>query len=258
MKFDWFTIAAQAINLIILIFLLHRFLYKPVSKAMEKRKEEIREKFEKADKLIVENSEKKEELKKKRKELETQKDDILLEAKKGAEDKRNEIIEEAKQVALDKKEKWLKNFEKEKKKLLDELRRDNGLYVFKISKKVLKDIADRDIESQIIRKFGVLAEELIEKESKDIKQILKKADANVTIESSFEINDEQKEVIEKNIKNKIKIENINYDINKDMIAGISLSINGHKVKWSIEDHLNDLEDKYLNRLNEIKEKDQKK
>ena len=38
---DWFTVSAQIINFLILVFLLKRFLYGPVIRAMDKREEAI-------------------------------------------------------------------------------------------------------------------------------------------------------------------------------------------------------------------------
>jgi F-type H+-transporting ATPase subunit b len=41
MHFDWWTFALQTINFVILVWLLHRFLYKPVLRAIDSRRGEI-------------------------------------------------------------------------------------------------------------------------------------------------------------------------------------------------------------------------
>lgn len=41
MKFDWWTLALQTINFAILVWLLHRFLYKPVLRMIDARKTDI-------------------------------------------------------------------------------------------------------------------------------------------------------------------------------------------------------------------------
>ena len=41
MLIDWFTVAAQAINFLILVLLLRRFLYGPIVKAMDDREAAI-------------------------------------------------------------------------------------------------------------------------------------------------------------------------------------------------------------------------
>ena len=41
MLIDWFTVAAQAVNFLILVWLLKRFLYKPVLAAIDEREKRI-------------------------------------------------------------------------------------------------------------------------------------------------------------------------------------------------------------------------
>ncbi len=41
MLIDWFTVFAQIINFLILVFLLKRFLYEPIISAMDEREEKI-------------------------------------------------------------------------------------------------------------------------------------------------------------------------------------------------------------------------
>ena len=41
MLIDWFTVAAQAVNFLILVWLLKRFLYKPVLAAVDEREKRI-------------------------------------------------------------------------------------------------------------------------------------------------------------------------------------------------------------------------
>jgi len=41
MPFDWWTLALQTVNFAVLVWLLHRFLYKPVLRAIDARRDEI-------------------------------------------------------------------------------------------------------------------------------------------------------------------------------------------------------------------------
>lgn len=49
MQIDWWTLALQAINFIVLVWLLHRFLYKPVRAVIEKRKHFAEQAFDEAE-----------------------------------------------------------------------------------------------------------------------------------------------------------------------------------------------------------------
>jgi len=49
MRFDWQTLALQVANFAILVWLLHRFLYKPVLRLIDKRRSEVRQSYDAAD-----------------------------------------------------------------------------------------------------------------------------------------------------------------------------------------------------------------
>ena len=41
MQIDWLTVAAQIVNFLVLVWLLQRFLYRPITTAMRRREERI-------------------------------------------------------------------------------------------------------------------------------------------------------------------------------------------------------------------------
>ena len=51
MGFDLITFLAQIVNLFVLVWLLKRFLYRPILAVIEKRQQEIRDKVQLADTL---------------------------------------------------------------------------------------------------------------------------------------------------------------------------------------------------------------
>ena len=50
MLINWFTVAAQVVNFLILLYLLKRFLYRPILGAMEERERRIASAMEEATK----------------------------------------------------------------------------------------------------------------------------------------------------------------------------------------------------------------
>ena len=51
MQIDWITFVAEIINLIVLVWLLKRFLYAPINNIIQQRQNEINEKIESVDAL---------------------------------------------------------------------------------------------------------------------------------------------------------------------------------------------------------------
>lgn len=54
MQFDWWTLALQTINFVVLVWLLHRFLYKPVLRLVDQRRAMVESRLEAASKTEAE------------------------------------------------------------------------------------------------------------------------------------------------------------------------------------------------------------
>jgi F-type H+-transporting ATPase subunit b len=54
MLIDWFTVGAQALNFIILVWLLKRFLYKPILDAVDAREQRVAAELADADAKMTE------------------------------------------------------------------------------------------------------------------------------------------------------------------------------------------------------------
>jgi F-type H+-transporting ATPase subunit b len=64
MLIDWFTVIAQIINFLILVYLLKRFLYKPILNAIDEREKRIASQLEDAAKQKAEAIRKKKSIRK--------------------------------------------------------------------------------------------------------------------------------------------------------------------------------------------------
>ena len=54
MQIDWVTVVAQMINFLVLVYLLKRFLYGPIVKAMERREHAIAEQQQQVQEQLAE------------------------------------------------------------------------------------------------------------------------------------------------------------------------------------------------------------
>ena len=65
MLIDWFTVAAQVVNFLILVWLLKRFLYKPILRALDAREQQIALTLADADAKKAEAQQERDEFRKK-------------------------------------------------------------------------------------------------------------------------------------------------------------------------------------------------
>ena len=85
MLIDWFTVGAQAINFIILVWLLKRFLYKPILDAVDAREKRIATELADADAKKAEAEKERDEFQHKNEEFDRQRAALLSKADGGGE-----------------------------------------------------------------------------------------------------------------------------------------------------------------------------
>ena len=99
MLVDWFTIVAQAINFLILVWLMKRFLYKPILNAIDEREKRIAAELADADAKKAEAQKERDEFQHKNEEFDQQRATLLSQATDEAKAERQRLLDEARKAA---------------------------------------------------------------------------------------------------------------------------------------------------------------
>ena len=99
MQIDWWTLALQAVNFLVLVWLLWRFLYRPVREVIEKRKELAEQAFADADKHKLEADAARQRFEEDRAALAQERQDLLKKIHEELESERRKVLEEAREKA---------------------------------------------------------------------------------------------------------------------------------------------------------------
>lgn len=129
---------AQLINFGILLAALTFFLYRPVMRVLDERRERVRQSMEHAAKLEREVEEMEKERKKRLKELDDQAKTFLSEAKQQAEGMKKEIVDGAKAEVDQMLEKGRKQLDDERRKLLTDLQKTVTTVSVQLAEKILE------------------------------------------------------------------------------------------------------------------------
>lgn len=253
MQIDWFTLIAQIVNFLILVWLLKHFLYDRIVKAMDKRREKIAAKINEADDTKSEAEKLRSEYQDKLSDLEDKQDEIISGAREKAEEKRKEMTRQAREEIEKMRLSWKEALENEKQSVVEELRRNAARQVFGISRKVLNELADVEIEEKIVQRFLDRFSELSQKDMDKLKATAKSKDSDVRIDSAFEISGKNREKLTKGLKQVLDgIKDIDYQTDSDLVGGVVLEAGGQRVEWNIADYLENLENDFKNRLSNLK------
>jgi F-type H+-transporting ATPase subunit b len=250
---DWFTIAAQVLNFLILVWLLKRFLYRPILQAIDAREQRIATELADADEKKGEAQKERDEFQDKNEEFDQQRAALLSQAQDEAKAERQRLLEEARQAAEALRAKRQDALKREQESLNDEIRRRTREEVFSITRKTLTDLAGASLEERMSEVFMRRLQELNHEANEDLAKALKRSPNPVLVRSAFELPSEQRAAIQKVLKKTFSAEiQVRFETAPDVISGIELTANGQKVSWSIADYLTSLE-KSVGEL--LKEKD---
>ena len=99
MLIDWFTVGAQALNFLILVWLMKHFLYKPILNAIDAREKRIAKELADADAKKAEAQNECDEFQKKNEEFDQQRAALLTKATDEAKTERQRLLDEARKAA---------------------------------------------------------------------------------------------------------------------------------------------------------------
>lgn len=249
MPIDWFTVGAQVFNFLLLVVLLRIFLYRPILDAMDKREEEIASRLEDAEKRRDEADEERRKLESRRQEFEEKKDDLFAEARKNADEREKQLIEEAREKAEEAKQKWLDHVERDRDSFLENVRRRIGEETCSLARKALADMADADLEKQMVRVFLGRLRDLDGKDRESIEAM--KSGDGLVVRSAFDLSEKLREEIRETWKKTFDSDmGMRFETSGDLLCGIELRVRDRKVGWSLDDYLDTLDERLAEAIDE--------
>lgn len=245
MHIDWFTFFAQVVNFLILIFLLKRFLYKPVVEAMDRREEMIAGRIEEARLKLTEAHEKESEFEKKLRDFDRRKEEMEERTKEEVELKKQEMMREARAEIESLQQRWNEALDGERASFIRELQMEAGDNILDIVQQILTDLADADLEAQSTEIFIRQLSAMDRKENRKlIASALDYGEGKISVKSSFELDEREKKRIEKLLKQKVAAGvECDFEVVPALGFGIELRAGGWRAGWSLNGYIGKLRER---------------
>lgn len=245
MLINWFTVLAQIVNFLILVYLLKRFLYGPIIRAMQEREKKIAKRLQDAENKRKEAGQRFEALEDERRKLLQSKEEILRDTKEQIKTWRDNKVEQLREQIRQLRQAWIDGVESDKQKFIEQLKQNLACQTLKISRKTLSDLAGEDLEHLAIRRFA----DKIQKKAKDNPQELAEIHGKISVRSGFEMDAVFKEELGKDLKSVFPAaEGFEFDVNPDIGFGIELVAGDWKLAWNLSVYLEGLEEEILRSL----------
>ena len=238
MPIDWFTVVAQAINFLILVWLLKRFLYKPILHAIDEREKGIAAQLAQAEAKKAEAQKERDDFQHKNEAFDQERAALLKKATDEANGERQRLLDEARKDADSLRAKRQDALRKEQRNLSQEITRWTQKQVFAITRKTLADLATTSLEQRMGDVFVQRLRALTGAAKEQLAAALKTSTQPVRVRSAFDLPPEQHAAIQKALNETFSADiHIQFETVPELVSGIELSTNGQKVAWSISDYL---------------------
>ena len=242
MLIDWFTVGAQILNFVILVWLLKRFLYKPILTAIDAREKGIAAELADADAKKAEAKKERDDFQGKNKAFDEQRGALLAKAADEAKAEGKRMMEEAQKQAEALRAGQESALQNDGRRLANEITRLAAHEVFDIARKALADLATVSLEERLGEVFTRRLREMDAREKEALGAALKASPEPAAVRSTFDLPAEQRAAIQNALNEAFSAEvRLRFETAPGAVCGIELTAGGQKLSWSIAGYLSSLE-----------------
>jgi len=245
---DWFTVGAQAVNFLILAWLLKRYLYQPVLAAIDAREKKIAAKIAGAAARETKAQAADEELRKRNEVFDREREGLMRKAADEGAVERQRLMESARQESQLLRGKLTQTLAAERAELGHQLSIRTQAEVFTLTRKALSDLAGVSLEDRMIEVFIERVRGLPEK------QMLAQAEGSVDtghaealhaiparvvlVRSAFELPAAVHAKVDAAIRERLGAAiSVSFETSPEFVCGVELTADGVKLAWSVADYL---------------------
>ncbi len=241
MLVDWFTVGAQILNFLILVFLLKRFLYGPVLKAMAEREERIAKAKADADaRARAAEAEAAAHLSQ-RQELEGRREALLAEAHREAEARKQEELAQARQALASQQARWLEAVASERAAFLREVRARLARQACAVARKLARELADVELEGRMLEVFAKRLKALPPPEREALAAQLS-GGGELVVSTAFAPDEAARRRVEEAARAALGPAAVRWRSAPELVGGVALDAGGRRLAWNVTDYLDGLEE----------------
>lgn len=246
MLIDWFTVIAQIVNFLVLVWLLKHFLYGRIIRAIDTRENTIAARLGEA---AAKNKDAQQQLalyQSKLADVEQQHESLLAEARLDAEKRHTELLEQAREQVHSLEMQWREDLDRERNAFLEELRRRAATEILTVARQAVADLACMDVQECAVRVFL----EKIRSLDGDAWTSLSKGE--LSIRSAFELPEETRTEIQQALEERLpQPMRLRFDRAPGIGWGLELRCpNGRRIAWSAESYLEAMDEDLREALEE--------
>lgn len=231
MNIDWFTFTAQIFNFLLLVWLLKKFLYGPVIKAMDQREADIADRVRNLELEKTAAEQQQQDYQARIDTLEKTRDSLLGETQQEVRQWREEHLQQAKKEVESAREEWQQAFGREKESLIRDLQSEVYHQAIHTTECLITELSGSRLQSHIVERFADLLSETDSETAATLRSAHRTQ--NAVVDTSHELPDTEQQQIESAVRRLTGSDRpITFRTRPELVCGIELQISGHRLSWS--------------------------
>jgi len=243
MQVDGFTLLAQVVNFLILVYLLKRFLYRPIINAMDRREAGIAARMNQAEQLQQAAQAERERYQQEQQKLTEQRQQWLDEARSEADAERQAQLAEARREIERSRQQWLGELRREQEQFLNDVRRQLGTELCTLTQQALSEMADVELQDRLIAVFLRRLRALPESQRAELRH------TDLRIISAQPLDSARRTQLQTELANILGDAQIKrFEQQPELVCGIALRTPQGELSWDLSDYLAGLNDRLRERV----------
>jgi F-type H+-transporting ATPase subunit b len=236
---DWFTVGAQAINFLVLVWLLKRYLYKPVLAAIDAREAKVMGRIKDAETQEAKAQAASDELRKRNEAFDHEREALMHKAVDEAAAERQRLIDAARQDSELLRSKLQQSLAAERAELGRQLSLRTQAEVFALTRKALSELAGASLEDRMIE---VLIDRLRQMpQQQGLVPEGSTAAQEARVRSAHDPSTAERSKLESAIHERLGAAiAVRFETAPELVCGLEISVAGVKLAWSVADYLSTL------------------
>ena len=235
MSIDWVTVLAQIANFLVLLWLLKRFLYRPILDGIDAREADIAKRMAAAEKAQQDAKAAESLYIKQRAQLMSEQDVLLEKALAATEAQRDELLTAARLKLQQEQQEWRTHLEHERTVFNQRLQQTGADALLKLTRKALHDLADQNLEHAIVRhltkQLQPMAVELKQAAAGSQKAQVSTRDALPAATQVF---------LQKEIQQWLPEVHVEFVTDAQQSPGLIMDVGGAQISWTTDSYMDEL------------------
>lgn len=237
MSIDWLTVLAQLANFLLLVWLLKRFLFKPILRGIDAREAEIARRMAAADEARRQAQEAEQRYLQQHENSLAEQEARVAEALQATQQERDQLIADARAQLEQEQRDWHRHLQLERQEFMQHVQQASATTMLALIRKVLDELADTSLEAAILRQSA--------------KQLTPLAgELNAALGESKEAILSTRDPLDHELQARLQAEftellphvQLRFKTDPQQAPGLIVQAGGARAEWTLASYLDELED----------------